>query len=74
MDKAEEMRTPWFTADYVLEYCEKELIRDIKANKYLFNQDGDLLPVVYHTKDNKIVKATIRTYDKDEEIKIKRIK
>ncbi len=75
VDKAEEMRTPWFTGEYVLEYCEKELIREIKANKYLFNEVGDFLPVMYHTKDNKVVKTTIRGIDgKNEEIKLKSIR
>lgn len=74
IDKAEEMKTPWFAGEYVLEYCEKELIRDIKANKYLFNEKGDMLPIQYYTKDNKIVKRVLVSGGIEQEIEIKRVK
>jgi hypothetical protein len=42
VDKAEEMRTPWFTGSYVYEYCLPEIIETIKANEYEFTEDGHL--------------------------------
>lgn len=47
IDKAEEMRTPWFTGGYVYDYCKDEIIEDIKANDYLFNEKGEILPITY---------------------------
>ena len=74
IDKAEEMRTPWFVHEYILEYCEKELIREIKSNKYLFNEHGDMLPIQYYTKDNKVVKTVLVSGGVEQEIEIKRVK
>jgi hypothetical protein len=42
IDKAENMRTPWFTDSYVYEYCKDEIIEDIKLNEYDFNIDGSI--------------------------------
>ena len=35
--KAEEMQTVWFTKDYVWEYCEKEILKNVKKFEYYEN-------------------------------------
>ena len=47
IDKAEQMRTPWFTASYIAEYCRDEIIEEIKLNGYLFDSGGLMLPILY---------------------------
>lgn len=34
------------------------IIDTIEANDYLYDDEGNMLPVLYHTKDNKVVKTT----------------
>lgn len=59
VDKAESMNTPWFLPEYIYDYCKDELILDIQINDYLFNKDGDLLPITYHiNKDGNVNKIT----------------
>lgn len=38
--KAEEMRTPWFTMQYVWEYCEKDILKEMRRAEYY--EDGNL--------------------------------
>lgn len=38
--KAESMQTPWFTYNYIYEYCEKEIMKNIR--KLEFYEDGGL--------------------------------
>ena len=40
VDKAEDMKTPWFTASYVWEYCKDEIIEGCKQYEYL--NDGSI--------------------------------
>lgn len=47
-DKAEELKTPWFTGSYVYDYCKDEIIEQIVINKYLFDEEGELIPLLYH--------------------------
>jgi hypothetical protein len=42
IDKAEELRTPWFTASIAWEYCKDEILADIKDNKYEYTSDGKI--------------------------------
>ena len=59
IQKAEEMRTPWFTPSYIVDYCKDEIIEEIAINQYLFDDDGELLPVRYHVnRDNEVFKTT----------------
>lgn len=51
-DKAESMGTPWFTGNYIFDYCEDEIIEEIETNKYLFDENGDLLPLTYYLNNN----------------------
>ena len=37
--KAEEMQTPWFLGNYILEFCYNEVMENIKAREYLKNGD-----------------------------------
>jgi len=45
IDEANALQTPWFTLSYICEYCRDELIADIEANGYLFDEDGNQLPI-----------------------------
>ena len=67
-DKADEMLTPWFTGSYIYEYCKEEIIEEIKTNDYLFDEEGDMLPICYHTNKNKIVKVTYGTKEHEVEL------
>ena len=42
IDKAEAMQTPWFAASYVLDYCEDEIMNEIDANEYEYDEDGNI--------------------------------
>ena len=35
--RAEEMRTPWFTGSYIWEYCEEEVLSAVRDEEYLIN-------------------------------------
>ena len=45
MDK---MQTPWFIGSCIYEYHKEDIIETIKANEYLFFEDGELIPVDYY--------------------------
>ena len=38
--KAEDMRTPWFTNQYVWEYCQKSILENLKKGEYY--EDGSV--------------------------------
>lgn len=42
IDKAESMRTPWFTARYVREYCLDEIIGNLETNGFEFDENGNV--------------------------------
>lgn len=48
VDKAEEMRTSWFTGEYIYEYCLNELENEVRINRYLFNEKGEMFPLINH--------------------------
>jgi len=59
ISKSEYMKTPWFAGEYVWEYCKEEIKEMLEINKYLFDEEGEILPITYHiNKDNKISKIT----------------
>jgi 5'-deoxynucleotidase YfbR-like HD superfamily hydrolase len=59
--KAELMHTPWFTGSYIFEYCKEEIKEEMRINDYLFDKEGNLLPITYYTKkDGTIEKITYR--------------
>lgn len=70
IDKAEEMKTPWFTHEYIYKYCKDEIIEEIKANKYLFDKKGNILPVTYHVENNEIVKTTMNIENNELEVEL----
>ena len=37
---AEDMQTPWFTYDYIWDYCNKQILKEVKHHKYY--EDGGL--------------------------------
>lgn len=47
IDKAEELRTPWFTASYVYDYCKDGILADLRDNEYFENGEE------YHEEDYK---------------------
>jgi len=54
----EEMRTPWFLSEAIYHKHKDDLIEVVKLNKYLFDEEGELLPVTYHMRDNEVAKTT----------------
>ena len=65
INRAEKLQTPWFTLSHVLDNAEDEVIDNIRANNYLFDADGELLPVTYHVRNNKIDHVTCRQGKKE---------
>ena len=49
---------------------EEEVIETIEINNYLFSKTGKLLPTMYYTEKNKIVKTTFNLYDNEIEVSI----
>jgi hypothetical protein len=39
-DKADDMRTPWFTGSYIWDYCEDEIIESCEG--YEYTEDGSI--------------------------------
>ena len=42
INEAERLKTPWFLGSIIYEYCEAELIEEIKINEYEFTVEGKL--------------------------------
>ncbi len=40
VDKAEQMRTPWFTGSYIWDYAKEEVFASVRQNNYL--KDGSV--------------------------------
>lgn len=72
IDKAENMQTPWFLGSYIWEYCKDEIIEEIEINNYLFDEDGELLPITnYVDNSNNVFKMTYQlTKNKEIEIQL----
>jgi len=45
-----------FLAETIYHDHKESLIETIEINKYLFDEDGKMLPIIYHIKNNDIVK------------------
>ena len=58
LEQMEKMQTPWFLGQSIYEKHKKDLIENINTNGYLFDDEGDILPIQYHVNGNKIVKMT----------------
>lgn len=57
-DEMEKMQTPWFLGQEIYSKHKEDLIETIKINNYLFDEDGEIINVTYHTEGNEIVKVT----------------
>jgi len=57
-EKMDRMQTPWFLASEIYHNHKPDLIESIDINGYLFDENGDMLPINYHTKGNEIVRIT----------------
>lgn len=40
--KANEMRTPWFLGSYVWEYCQKQIMKELKGSQYEYLENGSV--------------------------------
>jgi len=70
-DRAEEMQTPWFTGSYVNDFCKDDIIETMDLNDCLFDEEGDLLPLISHVnKDNKVWKRTWGHGEKEKEVSV----
>lgn len=48
LDEAERLKTPWFLSGIIYDMYKDEVVKDIKANHYFFNEEGNLLPILTH--------------------------
>ena len=66
------MQTPWFLGEKIWEDHKDNIIETIEMNDYLYDEDGEMLPLCYHTKTENGVEKTIKvTYgNKDYEVEI----
>lgn len=46
VDEADENRTPWFLSKYIFKYCAGEIIENINSAGYLFDREGNVIPIV----------------------------
>ena len=60
----ERMLTPWFLGQEIYSEHKADLIDTIQVNGYLFDEEGEMLPVTYHMKKNNEV--DFMTYGKKE--------
>ena len=54
----EEMQTPWFLGQVVWEKESDFVMGMIKDNGYLFDEDGNIIPIRYHYKGDELVKTS----------------
>ena len=47
-EEMDKMQTPWFLGEYLYECHKDDFIETIKANEYLFFENGTLIPVDYY--------------------------
>ena len=40
IDDAEKMHTPWFTGEYVWDYCKEEILAELKREDALYLKEG----------------------------------
>lgn len=52
----EKMGTPWFLGMEIMDR-EKEYVLE-HMNQYLYDEEGAILPIIYHTKGSEIIKTT----------------
>ena len=71
--RAEKLQTPWFTANIIYEMYEKEIREDIKLNGYLYDKEGNQLPVRYYTKNGKIIKTVLEFGENEIEVNLKEV-
>lgn len=66
-EKSEKMRTPWFLPEILWEDHEADIIANIELNGYLFDLNGDLLPVTTYTDGHrKAGKHSIRVFGENQ--------
>jgi len=57
-EKMEKMQTPWFLGQEIYHKHKADLIETININGYLYDEEGEMLPICYHTKGSEIIKMT----------------
>jgi len=50
--------TPWFLAQEIYHRHKNDVIETIEINDYLFEEDGEFMPVMHHYNKNQFVKNT----------------
>ncbi len=59
IDEAKDMKTPWFSPMYIYKYCKDEIIDAIEMNEYLFDEKGNLLPIMRIIRNGKVHKTLL---------------
>jgi len=49
-EEMDRMQTPWFLGECIYEHHKDEIVETIRINKYLFFEDGELIPTDYYPK------------------------
>lgn len=57
-EEMNKMQTPWFLGQEIYARHKEDLIETIEVNNYLFDDEGEMLSITYHTEGNKVVRTT----------------
>jgi hypothetical protein len=68
--EAERMRTPWFVAEYVYDYCKEEIMDNLRLNGDMFDSEGNRYPIRIRTDKNGVVMKHTYTLTPDTEITV----
>ena len=58
----EKMQTPWFLGEAIYDAYKQDIIDTIKIN-YLFDDEGEILPLTTHMNGNTVVKYTFGKHE-----------
>ena len=56
--RMEKLKTPWFLAQEIYDKHKNDIVETIEINEFLFYRSGEIMPIVYHQKENKTYKIT----------------
>ena len=65
VEEMEKMQTPWFLAEVIWEKEKDYILGIIEANEYLFDEEGDILPITRHYEKNKLIKITYGSKERE---------
>lgn len=60
VEESDKMQTPWFLGEIIWEKFEREILESIAINEYLFDEEGEVLPITYHVNGGHVIKTTFK--------------